>query len=202
MLINKLFRTLLFAPVFYWAYLIFFGSLGADPAKNLNHKTGEAALCFLLLNLLVGILLSFSKAIPFAWPRASRFLLQERRWLGVITFLFLIFHLFLYWAIEGFEQKGFEQMYTKNYLIFGSLAWLIMLVLAVTSNDFSVRRLGGKKWKNLHRLAYLASALITLHVLSIEKADLIKYGSLLGALWLLQISRFFYQRGYLWFRRR
>lgn len=171
--------------------MIFFGTLGADPAKFLNHKTGEMALYFLLANLAVGILISFSKTIPFKWPNLLRFLLQERRWLGVFTFVFLIFHLGLYWAMEGFESKGFVQMYTKTYLILGSLAWVLMFALAMTSNNYSVRKFGGKKWKWLHRLVYLATALITAHILLIEKTDLIKFGALTGFIWLLQIVRVF-----------
>lgn len=189
---NKLFRTCLFLPIFYWTYLIFFGSLGADPAKFLNHKTGTMALYFLLANLAIGILLSLSKTIPFKWPSLLRFLLQERRWLGVFTFVFLVFHLGLYWAMEGFEAKGFVQMYTKTYLILGSLAWILMFILAITSNNYSVKKLGGKKWKWVHRCVYVASALVTAHILLIEKTDLIKYGILTGLIWLSQLIRIFF----------
>ena len=185
-----MFRACLFAPAIYWIYLISVGNLGADPAKNLNHKTGSMALYFLLVNLLIGIALSFAKNLSLKWPGFLRVLLQERRWLGVITFMYLMFHLGLYGAMEGFEYKGFVQMYTKTYLILGSLAWLTMLALAVTSNNYSVRSLGGKRWKGLHRLVYLGCAFATAHVLLIEKTDLIKFGLLTSGIWLLQISRF------------
>jgi methionine sulfoxide reductase heme-binding subunit len=187
-MLSNIFRFLLLVPGFYWTYLILFSDLGADPAKNLNHKAGEIALYYILLNLLLGILIGFKVKIPIK----LRFLLLNRRYLGVLSFLVLVFHVFLYFAMESFEAQAIEQIFTKNYLIFGSLAFSILLILAITSNDFSVRRLTNKVWKRLHRFIYLASLFFSIHILLIEKADLIKYGLILGMLWLLQISRFLF----------
>lgn len=188
---SYIFRVLLLLPFVYWAYLLFTGALGADPAKSLNHKLGEFALYCLLLNLLIGVLISFS----FKFPKYLRFLVTNRRYLGVTTFVYLIFHVLLYFTMESFESQAYTQLFTKLYLIFALIAWLILLVLAVTSNNFSVRKLGGKRWKNLHRLVYVACILITAHVLLIEKADLVKFGSLFIILWSVQIVRFFYLMG-------
>lgn len=185
-MLSKIFRTVLLAPALYWFYLIFSGNLGADPAKQLNHMTGEVALYFLLLNLVIGILISFS----VRFPKWARFLLTNRRFLGVTGFVYLIFHVLLYLTMEGFEAQGFIQIYTKTYLIFGASAWLILLVLALTSNDRSVRLLGGRRWKNLHRAVYAAALLVTVHVLLIEKSDLIKYGSFFAVLWIAMLARF------------
>jgi sulfoxide reductase heme-binding subunit YedZ len=185
MFTNKLFRTILFTPAFYWIWLVFTDNLGADPAKHLNHLTGRMALYYILANFAVGILVAFR----WRWPAPLRFLPQERRWLGVISFLFLICHVVFYFLLEGFEPKAWTQIVTKTYLILGSLAWLILFVLALTSNNFSVKRLGGKKWKKLHRAIYLAAALFTVHILLIEKADLIKYGIIFSVFWALQLAR-------------
>lgn len=187
-MLSNIFRFLLLVPGFYWTYLILFSDLGADPAKNLNHKAGEIALYYILLNLLLGILIGFKVKFPVK----LRFLLLNRRYLGVLSFLVLVSHVFLYFAMESFEAQAIEQIFTKNYLIFGSLAFSILLILAFTSNDFSVRRLTIKVWKRLHRFVYLASLFFSIHILLIEKADLIKYGLILGTLWLLQISRFIF----------
>jgi sulfoxide reductase heme-binding subunit YedZ len=172
-------------PCFYWVYLIFFSDLGADPAKSLNHKTGEIALYYILLNLLIGVLISFKLKFP-AW---SRFLLLSRRYLGVLSFLILICHVFLYFAMESFTAKAVEQIYTKNYLIAGGLAFTILAVLAITSNDFSVRKLKMKNWKRVHRAVYVASFFFSAHVLLIEKADLVKYGAIVASLWTIQTVR-------------
>lgn len=184
-MVSNIFRVLLVLPGFYWVFLIFFTDLGADPAKNLNHKAGEIALYYILLNLVLGILVSFKIKLPVK----LRFLLLNRRYLGVLSFLILIFHVFLYFAIESFEPQAIEQIFTKNYLIFGSLAFIILFALAITSNDFSVRRLKIRIWKKLHRFVYLASFFFSVHILLIEKADLLKYGLILGTLWLLQLGR-------------
>ncbi len=184
-MLSKFFRVLLLLPAAYWIYLIFFGDLGADPAKNLNHRTGEIALYYIMLNLLVGILISFK----VKFPAYLRFILTNRRFLGVLTFTILFFHVGLYFAMEGFEKTAFVQLVTKTYLILALIAWLILLVLAVTSNDFSVRKMGGKRWKLLHRTVYVASLFFSLHILLIEKTDLIKYGIILGTLWVLQTVR-------------
>lgn len=182
----RIIKVLLLSPLGYWIYLIAFDHLGADPAKTLNHLTGEIALYFLLTNLAIGVALAFTKQRP----KLLRALVLTRRFMGVWTFVILCGHVFLYLAYEGFEAKAFEQMISKPYLIFGSLAFTMLGLLAATSNDFSVRRLGGKDWKNLHRIVYVATIAVTAHVLSIEKTDLVKFGSLFVILWVAQLARF------------
>lgn len=187
-MVSNIFRFVLLLPAFYWVFLIFFSDLGVDPAKSLNHKAGEVALYYILLNLLIGVLIGFK----IKFPMSLRFFLLNRRYLGVLSFLILIFHVFLYFAMESFEAKAIEQLLTKNYLICGSLAFLILAALAVTSNDYSVKKMKIKVWKRLHRFVYLASFFFSVHILLIEKADLFKYGILLGTLWALQLSRLVY----------
>lgn len=185
-MISNLFRFILLWPIVYWIYLIFFGDLGADPAKGLNHKAGEIVLYYILLNLAIGVLIDFK----VRFPKYTRFLLLNRRYLGVLSFVVLLFHVFLYFAMESFEFKAVEQIYTKTYLIFASLAFIILTTLAVTSNDYSVKKLSMRKWKMLHRTVYLASLFFSIHIMLIEKTDLVKYGIILGCLWLVQFTRF------------
>lgn len=182
---NKLFRVALLAPLAWWIYQIFFGNLGAEPAKELNHNTGLVALIYLVANLWIGIIWSFWKS----WPTQLRFLLPERRFLGVLTFFILCGHVFLYFALEAFSRKGFTQIFEKTYLIFGALAFFGMLNLALTSNNFSVRRLGGKRWKLLHRSVYVIAILVTVHIFLIEKADLVQFALITFPMWLGQLAR-------------
>ena len=156
----------------------------------MNHKTGEMAYYFLLANLLIGIMI----AIKIKIPQPLRFLYMNRRFLGVITFFYLVLHLIFYFAMESFEFKAVEQIYTKLYLILGFSAWVLFLILALTSNDFSVKKLTVKKWKWLHRSVYLGFILASIHVLQIEKTDLIKYSLLAGAIGLIQAYRLFRSR--------
>lgn len=185
MIANKLFRVLLFSPVFYWVWSVLTDNLGADPAKQLNHLTGRMALYYILTNFAIGILI----ALRCRWPKWLRFLPQERRWLGVVSFLFLVCHLIFYFLLEGFEPKAWTQILTKTYLIVGSSAWLILLALALTSNNFSIKKLGGKKWKQAHNVIYLAAMLFTIHIMLIEKADLVKYAIIFILFWVIQAVR-------------
>jgi methionine sulfoxide reductase heme-binding subunit len=183
---NYLFKACLTLPFFYWLYLTFLTDLGADPAKSLNHKTGEMSYYFLIANLIIGALIAFKIKLPSPF----RFLYMNRRFRGVITFFYLVLHLTLYFAMESFEFKAVEQIYTKLYLILGFSAWILFLILTLTSNDYSVKKLTVKKWKWVHRLVYLGFILASIHVLQIEKTDLIKYSLLAGTVGLIQIYRF------------
>ena len=182
-----LFRTILFAPFVYFIYLLFAGHIGADPAKFLNHRMGQVGLYYLTLNFLIGAALAYS----IRFPKYARFLLQNRRWLGVVTFIYLFLHFLLYLTMEGFEGQAYTQIYGKLYLALGFAALLILSALAMTSNNFSVRYIGARRWKSLHRLSYAACALITAHVMLIEKADLVFYGIFFALLWLIQLPRLF-----------
>jgi methionine sulfoxide reductase heme-binding subunit len=55
------------------------------------------------------------------------------------------------------------QSFTKPFIWFGFSGLTILVILALTSNQWSIRRLGGKNWKRLHRLAYVAVALLIYH---------------------------------------
>lgn len=177
----------------FWISKIFWGDLGASPALKLNHEMGDIVLYLLTANLVVGMLLDVLKPAPY-WVR---FWLSERRFWGVSSFLILLSHVVFYFVNEGFEGKAFTQMVTKTYLIFGTLAFAIFFVLAITSNNFSLRKLGGKTWKRIHRSIYLAQFLILAHLMLIEKADLLKYGIWIGGLFILQVARWIWH----WIRR-
>lgn len=188
--LRYLFRISLFVPAILWGYQIYSGTVGADPAKELNHQAGEFALYLLLANALIGLAIFYRLKIPLAF----RWVYAQRRWLGVMSFLYLCAHLFFYLALEGFESQAFSQLVTKTYLIFGLSAWIVMAILAVTSNDLSVRFLKTKIWKRIHRFVYLGFIFLSVHILLIEKTDLIKYGSLILIFWILQVSRYFVAR--------
>ncbi len=171
-------------PAVYLCYLSFQGELGAEPVKELNHQTGSFAFYLLLGNLLIGILKDLLKPTQ-KW---FRFFWLERRYLGVLSFVYLMSHVFFYFALEAFEFQAIQQIYTKTYLIFGSLAFLTLLLLTATSMDWVIRKMGSA-WKKLHRWVYVASLLFTVHIMLIEKADLVFYGSILLLYWLVQILR-------------
>lgn len=192
--LSRTFRVLLFLPLTWGIYKVVFDRLGAEPALELNHDSGEFALYFLMLNMAIGILIAMVK--PF--PTPLRFLLRERRFLGLTSFFYVCLHLFFYLATEAFETKGYAQIFSKTYLMLGFAAFLILLVLAATSNDFSFRRLGAILWRKIHAWVYLAMVLITVHVALIEKANLVFFACLLIPYHLLQVYRW----GRMWIRKK
>ena len=178
-------RFLIWGWVGYALAGIWLRDLGASPAVELNHQMGEITLVLLTANLVLGMVLDVWRPLP----RILRLWVSERRFWGVSAFLVLVLHVFFYLLEQGFEMQGLTQMVTKLYLIFGTLAFLILLMLALTSNDWSVRKLRGKLWKRLHRAVYLAQSFILAHVMLIEKTDLLKYGVWIGGLLILQGAR-------------
>jgi methionine sulfoxide reductase heme-binding subunit len=163
-----IFYFLLSLPLVWLAYNLYIDNLGAQPAETLNKRLGKYTLYLLLANLYWGCM---SALIPS--PASFRKLLMKlnplRRPLGVATFFYALLHFVSYFLREGDFTVAFKQIVEKKYLIFGYMALLLLLLLAITSNNFSVRKLKAKKWKVLHRFVFVAFFLVTVHVLLIEK---------------------------------
>jgi sulfoxide reductase heme-binding subunit YedZ len=162
-----------------WLYQAWASTLGPDPGKVLVDRLGLGTLIFLLITLSMTPL---QKLTGWAgW-------IAVRRQLGLWCFAYVVLHLSAYAVfILGLDwsQLGVE-LRKRPYIIVGSLGFLGLLALAVTSNRYSQRRLGSR-WKKLHRLAYLILGLGLLHMLWIVRADLKEWAiyASIGALLLL-----------------
>ena len=147
-----------------WLYEAWTLSLGPDPGKVLVDRQGLGTLILLLITLCMTPL---HKITGWAgW-------IAVRRQIGLWCFAYVALHLLAYLAfVLGFDwsQLGVE-LRKRPYIIVGSLGFLGLLVLAVTSNRYSQRRLGAR-WKKLHRLVYGVLGLGLLHMLWIVRADL------------------------------
>ncbi len=160
-----IFVLALLAPMAILTWKLFSGQLGAQPSEEMNHELGEFTYRYLAVNLIWGSLLALG------WmPKGLRRWTYLRRHLGVVTFVYAIFHVAFYALKEGDVPLALAQVFEKTYLIIGLSAWCILLVLALTSTNWAVRRLG-RNWKRLHRLAYFAILLATVHFYLIEKKD-------------------------------
>jgi sulfoxide reductase heme-binding subunit YedZ len=112
-----------------------------------------------------GLLLAALAATPLrripGGSDLSRFLVSQRRAVGVAAFGYAALHLGVYlerkWGAGLIAREGLEPD-----LATGWIAFLVMLLLAVTSNNASVRVLG-RRWKRLHRSVYLGAALTFAH---------------------------------------
>ncbi|MEO8646907.1 protein-methionine-sulfoxide reductase heme-binding subunit MsrQ [Pseudomonas sp.] len=147
-----------------WLYQAWEDVLGPDPGKVLVDRLGLGALVLLLITL---SMTPVQKLTGWAgW-------VAVRRQLGLWCFAYVVLHLSGYTAfILGFDwsQLGVE-LRKRPYIIVGTLGFLCLLALAVTSNRYSQRRLGAR-WKKLHRLSYVVLGLGLLHMLWIVRADL------------------------------
>ena len=170
-----------------WLYQAWEDVLGPDPGKVLVDRLGLGTLILLLITLSMTPLQKLT-----GWSGW----IAVRRQLGLWCFAYVVLHLSGYTAfILGFDwsQLGVE-LRKRPYIIVGTLGFLCLLALAVTSNRYSQRRLG-MRWKKLHRLVYVVLGLGLLHMLWIVRADLKEWsiyaaiGALLLALRIPAVTR-------------
>ncbi len=131
------------------------GGLGVDPIRDIEHRLGRTALYFLVASLAVTPLLRL----------AGISLMRFRRALGLLCFTYAALHVLSWLSMDmGFlwAQMG-RDIVKRPYLLFGMTAFAMLTALAVTSNNLSLRRMGARAWRRLHRLAYVAGPLVTLH---------------------------------------
>jgi sulfoxide reductase heme-binding subunit YedZ len=140
-------------------YLGMTGGLGADPVKALEHELGERALQLLILGLAVTPLRRF----------VGVNLIRFRRALGLLTFTYVALHL-LVWLLLDVQvvSQILADIAKRPYISIGMAGFVLMVPLALTSNDASVKRLG-RKWKRLHLLTYPAAFLGGLHYVMLVK---------------------------------
>lgn len=184
-ILNQTMKIAVVLPFLFWIVGIFADWLGVEPIVKINTQSGYVVLILLLVNLLVGAIHSL-KWVDIKW---YRFIQMSRRYIGVFCGVYVILHFVSYLAKESFLPKGWEQIITKNYLIAGTMAAILLLVLTLTSNNFSTRLLKNY-WKKLHRIVYLAGFIVLFHIFQIEKANLVLLGLLVLPVFVLEIVRF------------
>ena len=158
-LANKIFALAVIVGIGFCLLVIpvFTGTLGANPAEKLLHQTGEIAIWTL------GAVLSLSP-LCVLFPR-SRFvsaLNRHRRAVGVSACVYGLIHFSFHLLYEG-DAQAIARSFSKPFIWLGLAGLTILVILAATSNNFSIRKLGGKNWKRLHRLAYAAAAVLIYH---------------------------------------
>ena len=154
--------TLYVAAVWPPAWLFWLGltgGLGVEPIKVLEHRMGELGLQVLIVTL----------AISPVRRLVGVNLLKFRRALGLIGFSYIFLHL-LVWLFLDVQIVGqiWADILRRPYITIGMAGFLLMVPLAVTSNDWSLRRLG-PTWRKLHRLTYVAVLLGAIHFVMLAK---------------------------------
>ena len=155
--------------------------LGANPVETLTHGTGEWGLRFLILTLAMSPLRQWTGLA--AW-------LRFRRILGLYVFFYVACH-FSIWLLFDHSLDllaMLEDIYERPYITIGFSAFVLLIPLAITSNQASISRLG-KRWRLLHRLVYPIGLLAVLHFLWLVKADYLEPGIYAGIMLLLLLHR-------------
>ena len=156
---SKLFALVVIAGVGVVLLVVpaFTGGLGANPVEKLLHQSGEIAIWMLGAVLALTPLRTF---LPHSGVIAS--LNRHRRYIGVGACVYGLLHFVFHLAYQG-DLDDILSSFTKPFIWFGSAGLFILVVLTLTSNNLSMRKLGGRNWKRLHRLAYLAATILLYH---------------------------------------
>lgn len=146
-------------------------SLGINPLDTLMHTTGKWALIILLLTLCITPLrrgltrLSLHLHSSYGKRLSDwNWIIRLRRMVGLYSFFYAVLHMFifLHYDIDWDWLIALEEVQEKPYILAGAVAILLLLPLAITSNNRMIRRLG-KNWRRLHRTVYLILIIVLLH---------------------------------------
>ena len=170
-------------PVLVLVWQVMANRLGPNPVETVVHFTGIWTLRLLLVTLAV---------TPLRRLTGLGWLLRFRRMLGLFAFFYVLLHFLTYMVID--QQLSLhdivEDVAKRPYVTVGFTAFVLLIPLAATSTDGMIRRLGGKRWKQLHQLVYVIAVAGCFHYLWLVKADTrdpLIYFSILTALLALRL---------------
>lgn len=152
----------LLSPAALLVYRFATGNLGVDPIADLTDVTGRWALRLLLASLAMTPLRRLT-----GWSEWVRF----RRMLGLYAFFYAVLHLSVFVVFDFFFdfRAIIADIPQRPFITMGFTAFMCLLPLAITSTKGWIRRLGGKNWQRLHRLAYVAGAAAAIHYFWVDK---------------------------------
>lgn len=175
-----------------WAGLT--GNLSANPLSDITNETGIWALRFLAISLAI---------TPARRLTGWHPLIKFRRMTGLFAFFYGSLHFLIYVIADRFAALDFpdgivawstvtnltasvaEDIYKRPFITIGFATLMMLLPLALTSTAGMIRRLGGKRWQALHRLAYVAGVTAVIHYWWLVKSDVTspyRYAAIIGVL--------------------
>jgi len=171
------------APFGYLVRAFLTGHLEAEPVKGMEHFTGRTAIIILFIALCV---------TPARRLTGINGLIKVRRLIGLFAFFYALLHfsIFLVFDLELSFGELAGEVVKRPWITVGFSALLILTALAITSPQAMVRRLGGKRWRAIHRLVYLAAVLGIVHFLWSQKKDMtlpVRYAVVLGIIFATKI---------------
>jgi len=154
------------------------GGLGANPIEFVTRHLGTWTLNFLLITLAV---------TPARHLAGWHWLMRLRRMLGLYAFFYALLHFLTYlWLDQFFDWVSIMKDIAKRpFITAGFTAFVLLIPLAATSNAAMMKRLGGRRWTQLHRSAYAVAIVGVIHYWWLVKKDItlpLLYAVILGAL--------------------
>lgn len=146
-------------PVWYF-YLGLTGGLGADPVKAMEHALGLLSLQTLIAVLAVSPIRDYLGVN----------LVKFRRALGLLVFYFVLCHFLVWFFLDvQFVAEVWNDIVKRPYITIGMAGLVLLLPLAVTSNNLSIRKMGPLVWRRLHKLTYAVAILGGVHFVMASK---------------------------------
>ncbi len=158
------------------------GDLGVDPVRTVEHDLGLRGLQWIVGGLAIS---------PLRWATGIN-LIRFRRAVGLVAFFYVCLHLaaWLLLDIQLNWAQAWEDILKRPYITVGMGALILLLPLALTSNNRSIRWLGGR-WQKLHRLVYVAAVAGAVHFLLVGKVwvgEALTYLSIVAILLALRVT--------------
>ena len=189
--LNAIFRRLPAWPIYvaavaWFAWLFWLGATfqtGPEPIRALEHSLGDIAIQTFIAVLAITPLRRY----------AGLNLLKFRRALGLSVFFFVAMHLGV-WLFLDVQIAGqiWADIIKRPYITIGMAGFGALVPLALSSNDWSVRRMGAASWRKLHRLTYAAAILAAIHNVMVQKVwelESLVYLGLIAGLLALRLPR-------------
>lgn len=176
--------TLSLMPAVVLAWKALHAGLGANPIEYITHETGDWILIFLVLTLTI---------TPARKLLGLPDLIRFRRMLGLFAFFYAFLHFSTWIGLDKFFafQELLQDVMKRRFITVGFLAFVLMIPLALTSTAASIRWLGGKRWRMLHRLVYVSAIAGVIHYYWLVKSDVhkpVRYAVLVGLLLLYRLG--------------
>ncbi|MFZ2449969.1 MAG: protein-methionine-sulfoxide reductase heme-binding subunit MsrQ [Methylovulum miyakonense] len=139
--------------------------LGANPIEKITRSTGYWMLTLIMVTLTITPL---RKLTGWHW------LTRTRRLLGLSAFFYVCLHFLTYLVLDQFFDWDsiIKDIIKRPYITIGFPSFLLLIPLAVTSNNAMIKKLGGKRWRCLHRLVYAVAVGGVVHYWWLVKKDL------------------------------
>ena len=143
---------------FGWIGWLFYSALqgwmGPEPINTLERAYGEVALYLIIATLAITPLRNF----------ANLNLIKFRRAIGMMCFYFVLAHLLVWVVLDvGTLDRVWTEIVKRPYVTIGFAGFLLLLPLAITSNNRMLRKLGPIRWRKLHKLTYPVAILASIH---------------------------------------